>query len=189
MRRATRTFIRVDRLLVAGIVAAAAALPLAQVADAGPPEPVVPGTIAVEEGNKVFLVGHAVGVQIYRCNATTLTWGLVAPRADLYNDHGKVIVKHFGGPSWQAKDDSTVVGRRVDGVTVDSSAIPWLLLAADSKNAGPEGDRLGSTTFIQRVATSGGLAPSSADCNAATAGDVVEVPYTADYYFWKGTGG
>jgi Protein of unknown function (DUF3455) len=181
---------RVERRLLAGIIAALAAWPLAQVAHAGPAEPAVPTKIQVEDGNKVFLVGHAVGVQIYSCNAASgsYSWGLVAPRADLYDDNGKVIVTHFGGPSWQAKDGSKVVGRRVDQVTVDSSAIPWVLPAADSTTAGPDGDRLRRTTFIQRVATTGGLAPAPAECSAATVGDRVEIPYTADYYFWKATG-
>ena len=43
-----------------------------------------------------------------------------------------MIGTHFGGPTWQAKDASTVVGKRVDGVTVDPTAIPWLLLEATS---------------------------------------------------------
>jgi hypothetical protein len=38
-----RRFIRFNRLLLAGIVAAAAALSVMQVAQAGPPEPVGPG--------------------------------------------------------------------------------------------------------------------------------------------------
>jgi hypothetical protein len=38
------------------------------------------------------------------------------------------------------------------------------------------------------VATTGGLAPAAGECNPATAGDVREVSYTADYYFWKATG-
>src|SRR6266545_173743 len=46
-----------------------------------------------------------------------------------------------------------------------------------------------ATTYIQRIATTGGLAPPAVDCNAATAGTVAEVPYTADYYFWKHTDG
>jgi hypothetical protein len=58
-------------------------------------------------------------------------------------------------------------------------------LSAASTAAGPDGDRLVATTFIQRIATTGGLAPPAADCNATTAGTVAEVPYTADYYFWK----
>jgi len=123
-----RRFIRFNRLLLAGIVAAAAVLSLTQVAQAGPPPPVVPSKIRVGDGNKVFLVGHAVGVQIYSCNATSngLVWGFVAPRAILYNDHGKLIITHFAGPTWQAKDGSRVVGRLVDFITVDPTAISWL---------------------------------------------------------------
>jgi Protein of unknown function (DUF3455) len=135
----------------------------------------------------VFLVGHAVGVQIYSCNG--VAWGFVAPRANLYDNKGKVIITHFGGPTWQAMDGSKVVGRLdAPPVTVDSTAIPWLRLVAASTAAGPDGDRLVATTYIQRIATTGGLAPPAAECNATTAGTVAEVPYTADYYFWKTTG-
>ena len=185
-----RWFIGFNRLLLTGVVAAAAVLSLTQVALAGPPPPVVPSKIQVADGSKVFLVGHAVGVQIYSCNATSSgsVWGFVAPRANLYDDHGKLIITHFAGPTWQAKDGSRVVGRLVDFITVDPTAIPWLLLSA-STTPGPGGDRLVATTYVQRIATTGGLAPPAAECNATTAGAVAEVPYTADYYFWKQTGG
>jgi hypothetical protein len=179
--------IRLHRLLFVAIAVVTAAWPLAQMALAGPSAPPVPGDIQVEGGNKVFLVGHAVGVQIYSCNATAsgFSWGLVAPRANLYGDNGKLIATHFGGPTWQARDGSTVVGMRVNGVTVDPTAIPWLLLSAASTASGPDGDRLVETTFIQRIATTGGLAPAASECNAGSVGTVVEVPYTADYYFFK----
>ena len=182
-----RCLIRFNRLLLAGIVAAAAVLSMTPAAQAGPPAPVVPTKIEVAEGNKVFLVGHAVGVQIYSCNATSsgFVWGFVAPRANLYDDRGKLIITHFTGPTWQAMDGSRVVGRLVDLVTVDPTAIPWVLLSAASTAAGPDGDRMVATTYIQRIATTGGLAPPAAECNATTAGTVAEVPYTADYYFWK----
>jgi len=182
-----RHFIRFDRVLLAALVAAAAAWPLAQVATAGPPEPVVPSAIQVPDGNKVFLVGHAVGVQIYSCNSTPsgYSWAFVAPRANLYDDNGKLLATHFAGPTWQAKDGSHVVGR-VDGrVTVDPTAIPWLRLSSASTVAGADGDRLLATTYIQRISTDGGLAPAAADCTAETVGAIEEVPYTADYYFWK----
>jgi hypothetical protein len=186
-----RWFIGFNRLLLAGVLAAAAVLSLTQVALAGPPPPVVPSKIQVADGNKVFLVGHAVGVQIYSCNATSsgFAWGFVAPRANLYDDHGKLIITHFAGPTWQAKDGSRVVGLAEKMVTVDPTAIPWVRLSAASTAAGPDGDRLVATTFIQRIATTGGLAPPAADCNATTAGTVAEAPYTADYYFWKHTDG
>ena len=179
----------IRRISMCVVLAAVAALPLAQVADAKTEAPEVPGDIQVEEGHKVFLSGHAVGVQIYRCNAASggFAWGLVAPRATLYGDNGKPVIEHFGGPTWEAKDGSSVVGAR-DGQANVPSAIPWLRLRAVSTSAGPDGDRLLGTSFIQRVNTTGGLAPAAADCNAATSGAQVEVPYTADYYFWKPTG-
>ena len=175
------------RRLLAGLAAAVAACSAGQAAHAAPTPPPVPGEIAVPEGNKPFLLGHAVGVQIYTC--TTLpgghAWSPATPRADLYDNSGHVIIRHFAGPSWQAKDGSTVRASRVDGVTVDATAIQWLLLKATPATSGPDGDRLGGTTYIQRIATTGGLTPPAADCNATTAGTAREVPYTADYLFWK----
>ena len=61
-------FAQLRTLLVA---VAAAALLVSPLAQAGPAGPDVPGAIAVESGHKVFLVGHAVGVQIYSCNTTS----------------------------------------------------------------------------------------------------------------------
>jgi hypothetical protein len=189
MKRSTRS----ARLLAAGLALAASfAGAVTSGADAAKPTPPsVPGDIAVEAGHKAFLVGHAVGVQIYRCTTPApgqFAWGPSTPRANLYDDRGKLIMTHFGGPSWQTKDGSTVVAARVNGVTVDPTAIPWLLLRVTSATAGPDGDRLTKTTFIQRTATTGGLAPASSACNAGTVDTSVEVPYTADYHFWKATG-
>ena len=174
----------------AALVLAAAALLPAAAAHAGPPAPDVPTDIAVPAGHKPFLVGAATGVQIYPCQSTAggYAWGASTPRATLVDDNGKPIVEHFGGPSWQAKDGSLVVARRDAGVTVDPTAIPWLRLAVTSATAGHDGDRLLATTYIQRTATTGGLPPAAADCNAATVGTKVEVPYTADYTFWKRQG-
>jgi hypothetical protein len=166
------------------VLALASGLSAAAVATAAPSAPEVPAGIAVPDGNKPFLIGHAVGVQIYRCNGAS--WDPVAPRANLYADNGQLIATHFAGPSWQAKDGSTVVGRRIkDPVTVDPTAIPWLLLEAKSATPGPDGDRLAATTYIQRVATTGGLAPGASTCQAESAGVEAEVPYTADYVFSK----
>jgi Protein of unknown function (DUF3455) len=174
------------KMLVTGFAALAVAVALSGVATAGPPATDVPDGIAVDEGNKPFLVGHAVGVQIYRCNGAG--WGPATPRANLYGDSGQLIATHFAGPSWQAKDGSTVVAKRIkDPVTVDPTAIPWLLLEPTSVTAGPAGNRLAGTTFIQRINTTGGLAPAASACNPDTAGTETEVPYTADYVFWKET--
>ena len=181
------------RLMLSGIVAAIVGVgaPMAQAAAASPSGPDVPDKIDVEQGNKVFLVGHATGVQIYPCTATAggYAWGPSTPSATLVDDKGKVVATHFGGPTWRGIDGSSVVGKKVDGVVVDETAIAWLLLRADSSAAGPDGDRLTNTTFIQRTATTGGLPPAAASCNATTVNSTVAVPYTADYHFWKKTGG
>ena len=179
------TFARSRRLLAAAVVTALAAILSAQAADAKPTAPTVPPEIAVEAGHKLFLVGHAVGVQIYRCNPNG--WSFVGPRANLYGDNGKLITTHFGGPTWQARDGSTAVGTLVRPAPVDPNAIPWLLLSAKGA-AGADGDRLAGTTYIQRIATTGGLMPPAATCNADTVGTQNEVPYTADYFFWKAKG-
>src|SRR5262249_15208780 len=126
-----------------------------------------------------FLAAHAVGVQIYRCDGTTPTF--VAPRADLHGDNGKRIAIHFAGPTWKARDGSRAAGGFAD------RPIPWLLLAATSPTSAPDGDRLTHTTYVQRLATVGGVAPAASTCTAGSAGATAEVPYTADYVFWKET--
>ena len=183
-----RTGRRARRRVSAAAAAVAAFSALTQVAVAGPVAPSVPDAIAVDAGHKLYLVGHAVGVQIYPCNATAggYAWGPSVPRADVYGDNGKLIATHFGGPTWLARDGSKAVGSVVDRVPV-AGTIPWLLLSTTS-TPGPDGDRLAGTTFIQRIATTGGVAPAAADCNVATVGTREEVPYTADYLFWKQTG-
>jgi hypothetical protein len=170
------------RPLLAGLLALVAACFLAQSAQAS--HQPVPPRIAVPDGHSAYLDAHAAGVQIYSCNGTA--WTLVAPRANLYDRRGKLIGTHFAGPSWQAKDGSKVVGARVDGVNVDPTAIDWLLISAVSTTTGPRGgDTLAKTSYIQRINTVGGRPPAAADCNAATTGATAEIPYTADYRFWK----
>jgi hypothetical protein len=182
--------IRFDRLLVAAAVAVVAAMSLAQAVDAGPTPPAVPATIAVEAGHKPFLALDAQGVQIYGCNAVGAShrWSLVAPRADLFDQNGNLAVKHFAGPSWQAKDGSLVRAALERRVNLDPTAIDWFLLRVTDARSGEDGDRLVGTTFIQRIQTTGGLAPAPESCNAGTVGAVAEVPYTAVYVFWKATG-
>jgi hypothetical protein len=164
------------------LTATAALAALASPAYAGPASPDVPGRLVPPAGNKVFLVAHATGVQIYQCDTATHAWTLVGPRANLYADNGNLIGTHFAGPTWQARDGSYVTARRVDGVNVDPTAVDWLLLEKVTSSA-PQGGRLAETTYVQRIATTGGRAPSAAECDLP--GETAESSYTADYYFWK----
>jgi Protein of unknown function (DUF3455) len=178
------------RFILSALAALAAALSIAQAAQAGPAAPPVPGEIAVPQGHKAYLVVHAAGVQIYDCMSVPggYAWRLAAPRATLTDDHDKLVGSHYGGPTWQAGDGSTVVGKRDGSKTVDPGSIDWLRLVADSTTAGADGDRFAGTTYIQRINTVGGLAAAAGDCDEDTMAERREVPYSADYVFFKATG-
>ncbi len=47
--------------------------------------------------------------------------------------------------------------------------------------------KMSGVTFIQRLETTGGLAPATG-CDATTVGAGARVPYTAAYYFLKAEG-
>ena len=71
-------------------------------------------------------------------------------------------------------------------VTVDPKAIAWLLLDGVGSQNGPTGgDKLTGTTFVQRLNTTGGLAPSTGCSSLTDVGNQAFVPYTADYFFYK----
>lgn len=154
--------------------------------------PDVPASLQVPEGNKVSLHVFAVGVQIYRATASTnsptgFVWTFQGPEAVLFDMDGNVVGTHyaFAGPTrpaWETDSGSRVVGiRTVAPVTVDPTAIPWLILSADPANTVGPGV-LERTTYIQRVNTSGGLAPAAPPTQL---GQEVEVAYTTEYFFYR----
>jgi Protein of unknown function (DUF3455) len=138
-------------------------------------------SIQVPSGHKVAFHVYALGVQIYRWSGTS--WAFVEPEAELFADanyHGKVGI-HYAGPTWESNDGSTVEARRVPdtGCSPDADAILWLLLKAVSTD-GP--GIFSSVTYIQRVNTDGGLAPTR---SGSSIGEEVEVDYAAEYYFYR----
>jgi Protein of unknown function (DUF3455) len=192
------------RALVMGVAAAAATLSMTQVASAEPAPPDVPTAIAVDTvQNKVFRVGRTkdgVSFQVYRCTAdgTSFKWTFIKPEATLTGDNGKDIISHFAGPAgptqptWQATDGSKVTGkvtgRDPDPLPACATNIQQLRLEGTPTPVGADGGRLGATTFIPRVATTGGVAPDAAKCSGTTVNTEEKVPYGATYYFWKKTG-
>ena len=147
--------------------------------------PDVPEKIQAPAGEEVVLLAHGSGSQIYLCQAGTdgkFAWTLKAPEAELLDQQGATIGRHYAGPTWKDNDGSDVTGKaaaRVD--SPDSNAIPWLLVTA----TGHSGDGvLSHVTSIQRIRTKGGLPPPAADCNAAKLNAEVKSSYSADYYFY-----
>jgi hypothetical protein len=139
--------------------------------------PETPSAINVPDGNKVHFHGNAVGVQIYHWSGTA--WVFDAPEAVLFDNDGNVVAIHYAGPTWESASGSVVVGARRAGVTVDATAIPWLLLQGVSSH-GP--GVLDGTTWIQRVNTVGGLAPSAP---GTSVGEIARVYYEAEYFFYR----
>ncbi|HSK70752.1 MAG TPA: DUF3455 domain-containing protein [Pyrinomonadaceae bacterium] len=135
--------------------------------------------LQVPEGNKVAFRTYAIGVQVYRWNGTS--WDFVAPVANLFADAGfnGKVGNHYAGPTWESNSGSKVVARRLAGCSPDSNAIPWLLLETVETD-GPGIFR--RTTYIQRVNTAGGLAPTAP---GSTVGEEARVPYTTEYYFYR----
>lgn len=122
---------------------------------------------------------YARGVQIYRWNGSA--WALVGPRADLFANSGEnaKIGAHYTGPYWEAINGSKVKGTLVDRCPVGANAIDWLSLSAAPE--GPSG-MFSRIVFIQRVNTAGGKAPAT----PGVLDEIQEVPYSAEYYFYRG---
>jgi FtsP/CotA-like multicopper oxidase with cupredoxin domain len=130
-------------------------------------------------GSKLAAHVYASGVQIYRWSGTA--WTFVGPEAVLSADAGgkSKVGTHYAGPTWESVSGSKVAGTVAQRCTPDSTAIPWLSLNAVS-NDGPGIFR--RVTFIQRMHTVGGNAPSSP---GDSAGAEVRVPYSAEYFFYR----
>jgi len=148
----------------------------------------VPGDITPPFGNELKLNLPAKGIQIYDCKASltapvTYSWIFRSPVATLSKDRKAAI--HYAGPRWKSivsGDNSAVQGTRCQSIaSVNLNAIPQLLLSAAQVNPGP---LFGDVTYIQRVNTAGGVAPASG-CDSTTVGAEADVPYTADYKFYK----
>ena len=218
----SKLFSTISRFSIAGIVLAAVAATAFTIPSPGPAyaddttPPAVPGNIQVPAGNKLFLVGHAVGTQNYTCvpSGTSVRFVLFTPEATLFNEEGEQLTTHYFSPNpaevntdpkvisaytiraaWQdSKDSSTVWGKvnpgnsSSDSNYVEPGAIPWLLVTIAGYQDGPTGgDRLSATTFIQRLNTRGGVAPATGCTSLGDLGNTAFVPYTTDYYFYKST--
>jgi hypothetical protein len=171
--------------------------------------PPMPDSIQVPSGNTLFLKAQATGTQNYICapSPTGFAWKFFGPQATLFvtikwfsGDIRQQVTTHFLSPNpaegglaratWQGSlDTSAVWGKAIaqsnDPNFVAPGAIPWLLVQAVGSRPGPTGgELLTPTTYIHRLNTAGGVAPSTG-CSEATDGSFVLVPYTTDYYFYK----
>jgi uncharacterized protein DUF3455 len=148
-------------------------------------------------------------------SASGFSWTFFSPQATLFFTQLRAnevvpqqIITHFLSPNpaengtarvtWQSSLDTSAVWGRVrlnpDGSTGSSTderfvakgAIPWLLIEAVGNQRGPTGSGvLADTSFIQRLNTFGGVAPSTGCSQAGNVGATALVPYAATYFFYK----
>lgn len=143
--------------------------------------PAIPATIKPPAGSRpigAYLV--ASGTQNYTCvvaaGATTGAFtGASTPEAQLIGTGGRI--HHFAGPSWQSlRDGSLVTGTKL-AASDRAGAIPELLLQVATHSGSGV---LSKADYINRLYTSGGLAPTG----TCTTGQTAKVPYKAVYVFW-----
>ena len=147
---------------------------------------------------------------------TGVAYVLFTPEATLYNDDGDQLITHFFSPNpdpsdpnksaavvadgairatWvHSRDGSSVWAKLhtsdkgvVGSFTPDQTAVAWLLLDKVGVEDGLTGGNiLSKTTQVQRLNTTGGVAPGPGHgCDSPSdVGHTAFVPYTADYFFY-----
>jgi len=137
--------------------------------------------VQVPSGNKLVTKFYAKGVQTYTCTAGA--WKGLEPAATLADRLGRAVGLHTRGPIWVSTvDGSAVEAAPVDGARNDvAGAVPQLLLKAKSTRG--EGVFAG-VSYVQRLATKGGLAPAG----GCQEGAQTSVHYEALYTFFAPAG-
>lgn len=166
--------------------APAPAAPAAPAA-AAPAAPAVPAIVQVPAGNKIALETVGVGELTYLCGPNKdiqgqFAWAIGGPQAVLNDRGGKPIGKYYGPPAtWEAADGSKVTGTQL---AVSPGSAGNIALQLNKANQATGTGAMTGVTFVQRLATQGGVAPATI-CNAAGVGKKEAVKFQADYIFWK----
>ena len=181
-------------MLIRPILAASAAVLVTACASASGPmtmkgydQSALPAPVQVPAGHKVAMETVGMGQITYECRAKAnmageFEWVFVGPDAKLMDRSGRQFGKYFGPPAtWENMDGSKVTATQVAVAPAMAGSIPYQLVKA---NPAMGNGMMTGTTYIQRVATRGGVAPSMA-CGAADAGVKQIVDYQADYIFYR----
>ncbi len=150
--------------------------------------PVVASAIEVPlDGGGVLMHATGAGTQNYACtiNDAGTAWTLTGPSATLSDCNGALVGHHFASeaganyPEWETTDGTYVIGDKIGKFTPDGGAgsVPWLLVQEVSTSGT---GTLSQVAYVQRLFTDGGNPPGPG-CDA---GDTLQVPYGADYYFY-----
>lgn len=147
----------------------------------------LPATVQVPAGQRIAMETVGAGDITYECRAkkdmpSAFEWVFVGPDAKLMDRSGKVVGRYYGPPAtWESNDGSKVTATQLAVAPASAGNIPLQLVKA---NPAMGMGAMQGVTYIQRVATQGGVAPAVA-CTAANAGQKQVVKYQADYIIWK----
>lgn len=135
--------------------------------------------LRVPAGSQLAFHVYAEGVQIYQWDGQA--WAFRGPSARLYANAGGtgLVGSHYGGPTWESRSGGILVGALRTPCEVSPANIPWLLLDV-VRDEGP--GVFHGVDLIQRVNTAGGRAPAG---GGNFVGEVRNVPYTAEYFFYR----
>ena len=147
----------------------------------------LPAAVQVPAGHRVALETVGTGLITYECRAkanmaNAYEWVFVGPDAKLLDRSGKEVGKYFGPPAtWQSNDGSKITATQLAVAPAKTGAIPLQLVKA---NPAMGNGAMQGVSYIQRVATQGGVAPAR-PCDAAALSSKETVKYQADYIFWR----
>lgn len=147
----------------------------------------LPDPVKVPAGHKVALETVGVGRITYECRDKPgamgqYEWTFVGPDAALNDRMGMRVGRYYGPPAtWENADGSKLTGTQVAVAPAMAGSIPYQLVKA---NPAMGAGAMSGVSYIQRVATQGGVAPSIS-CTADARGRKEVVDYQADYIFYK----
>jgi hypothetical protein len=147
----------------------------------------LPDAVKVPAGHAVILETVGVGTITYQCRAKAtmagqFEWVFVGPDAVLNSRSGKSLGKYYGPPAtWESADGSKITGTQLAIAPAPAGNIPLQLVKA---NPAIGDGAMKGISFIQRVQTKGGVAPSAV-CDATTLESKQIVNYQSDYIFYK----
>ncbi|MEZ5645676.1 MAG: DUF3455 domain-containing protein [Burkholderiaceae bacterium] len=147
----------------------------------------LPAGMQVPAGHRVAMETVGVGQITYECRvrqdaAGQFAWAFAGPDARLLDRSGRQVGRYYGPPAtWEAADGSRVTGKQLAVSPGGAGNIPLQFVQADPAMGS---GAMQGVSYIQRVATQGGVAPAK-PCDAARAGSKEVVRYQADYIFWK----
>ena len=146
----------------------------------------LPAAVQVPAGHKVAMETVGVGQITYECRAKKEMagheWVFVGPDARLLDRMGRQVGTYYGPPAtWESNDGSKLTATQIAVAPAATGSIPLQLVKAHPATGM---GAMQGVTYIQRVATQGGVAPAMA-CDGSKAGMKQVVNYQADYILWK----